>query len=148
MRVNVAQKFITNGSQKNSQHCMIADAIRAARPNAKYVMVDTQSIRFSDPKERLRYVYLTPPIAQLNILRYDQGKKVTPFSFNLNAPMRVKQVLNWTERRRRRTASQKLRRKKSDKQNAAWKAKYAHLAANRALNHQKEREFGLRKLTA
>lgn len=141
MRVTVSKEHIANGVQKNSQHCMIADAIRDVCPKAQFIMVDLQSIRFSDPAKRKRYVFLTPAIAQHNLLKFDKGDQVRPFTFSLTGPVKAKpmQATRTSEARRisHRKASATYRRKKQ--------RDYAYLAANRARNHQREREFGLRK---
>src|SRR5688572_22178065 len=70
--VNVTQEMIDRSMVKDSSHCMIAETVRAAVPSAQYVAVDIQTIRFSDPKRRLRYTYLTPRIAQVPIVQFDQ----------------------------------------------------------------------------
>lgn len=145
MRVTVSKEHIENGVEKNSQHCMIADAIKAACPKAQYIMVDLQSIRFSDKSKKKRYVYMTPAIAQHNLIQFDQGNPVKPFTFSLTTPAKATamQGKHTTERakatNRKATAKYRAKRKKKD---------YAYLAANRARNHQKEREFGLRKFAA
>jgi hypothetical protein len=145
MRVRVTEKHITSGVQRNSQRCMIADAIKSACPKAQFVMVDLQTIRFSDPRKRKRLFYLTPAIAQQNLLKFDQGKQVKPFAFTLADPVRSRPML--TERRS--TPAQTASARKSDKtyRKNKKRADYAYLAANRARNHQKEREFGLRKFS-
>lgn len=143
MRVSVTREHIENGVQKHSQHCMIADAIKTTCPKAQYIMVDLQSIRFSDAAKRKRYVYLTPAIAQHNILKFDKGDAVKPFAFSLTSPVKARTM----KAQRRGSDLQKASHKKAD---AAYRKRkkardYAYLAANRARNHQKEREFGLRK---
>lgn len=143
MRVSVGKEHIENGVAKNSQHCMIADAIKDARPKAQFIMVDLQSIRFSDPTKGVRYTYLTPAIAQSAILKFDRGDQVKPFSFSLTEPARARKMQTDNAD----TPKRKAILKKADKKYRANKKKadYSYLAANRARNHQKEREFGLRK---
>jgi hypothetical protein len=136
MKISVEATHIVNGVERHSQHCMIADAIKAAVPGAQYIMVDLQSIRWSDPVAKQRYTYLTPPIAQRNLLRFDQGKPVMPFTFSLNTPHKTR-AAGWEGQR-----SKGATRTRSSKQH---KAKYAYLEANRSRWQQKEREFGLRK---
>jgi hypothetical protein len=147
MRVKVEKDHITNGTAKNSQHCMIADAIQDACPTARFIMVDLQSIRFSDKATRKRYVYMTPPIAQSNLLKFDQGKSVKPFVFNLKTPVcsRTMDARTDASTPRRKAVTKKARAKYAKNQK---KADYGYLAANRARNHQKERGFGLRKFVA
>ena len=142
MRVSVGKEQIENGVAKNSQHCMIADAIKAACPKAQYILVDLQSIRFTDKSKGKRYIYMTPAIAQHNLIRFDRGDAVKPFSFSLTTPARATaiQTTRTSDRvrasNRKAAAKYRKNRKKRD---------YTYLAANRARNHQKEREFGLRK---
>ena len=56
---------------------VIAEAIRDARPDVK------STIRFSIPKKRIRCIYLTPHIAQLALIRFDQGQMPDEFQFRL-----------------------------------------------------------------
>jgi hypothetical protein len=86
--VHVTQADIDVAIPANSGHCMIADAVKRAfsrsrRRSAFAVSVDLQTIRFTNLEKRVRYVYLTPPVAQRGLLQFDQGIKPTPFSFRL-----------------------------------------------------------------
>lgn len=87
--VNVTQPIIDRSEKANSDHCMIADAIRAALPDAKSVSVDLMTIRFTDPAKRQRYVYLTPRPIQLALINFDQGSHTEPFNFQLKNPVQV-----------------------------------------------------------
>lgn len=62
---------------------MIAEAVKAAMPHARFVSVDLQTIRWSDPKKGLRYVALTPRVAQISLVEWDQGEIPSPFNFQL-----------------------------------------------------------------
>jgi hypothetical protein len=81
--VNVTKPIMDLSKGRNSSHCMIAEALRDARPDAASISVDLQTIRFSLPNRRLRYTYLTPRIAQLALIKFDQGQMPEPFSFSL-----------------------------------------------------------------
>src|SRR5215471_2292296 len=59
--------------QRDSSHCMWADAVSRAVPTATKVAVDLQTIRFTDPAKGLRYTYLTPRRAQLSLVQFDAG---------------------------------------------------------------------------
>jgi hypothetical protein len=59
--------------QSDSGACLIADAIKQQYPNLSSVSVDMATIRVSDRKRGLRFVYLTPPEAQHVLLSFDQG---------------------------------------------------------------------------
>lgn len=87
--VNVTQPIIDRSERRDSDHCMIADAIRAALPDAKAVSVDLMTIRFTDPVKRQRYVYLCPRSVQLALIHFDQGDHAGPFNFQLKKPVQV-----------------------------------------------------------
>jgi len=82
--VEVTGDIIALSTQADSSHCMIADAVRKAVPGATGVSVDLQTIRFSDPVKRMRYVYLTPRIAQVALVDFDNGEEPQPFRFRLD----------------------------------------------------------------
>jgi hypothetical protein len=88
MRIIVRKNHIEEAIKNDSHHCMIHDAIKEYL-GVQFISVDTQSIRFSDPATKERYVYLTPPTAQQMILKWDRGIAVQPFSFELSSPVRV-----------------------------------------------------------
>jgi hypothetical protein len=84
--VVVSKEMIAAASRRNSSHCMIAEAIKQTWPDIKFVSVDMQTIRFSDPERGERLFYLTPRKAQLALINFDQGNVVEDFSFVLRAP--------------------------------------------------------------
>jgi hypothetical protein len=81
--LQVEQHKIDNAQRKNSHCCMIADALKDALPEAKFISVDLQSIRFSIDK--IRYFYFTPTIAQHALLKFDQGIKLKPLEFTMRS---------------------------------------------------------------
>lgn len=81
--VNVTAEVMELSRDRDSSHCMVAMAVKDAMPKATSISVDLQTIRFSLPDKRLRYTYLTPRVAQLAIIQFDQGKMPEPFSFKL-----------------------------------------------------------------
>jgi len=85
VRAKVTKKIIATSVPADSGHCMLADAVAAAVPWARFVSADLQTIRFSDPARGLRYVYLTPRSAQQALIMFDQGQHPEPFSFELRA---------------------------------------------------------------
>lgn len=89
LKIQVTQAIIDRAEAKDSNHCMIADAIKAARPDVKAVSVDMSTIRFTDPVKRQRYVYLTPPRAQLALVLFDQGEHAEPFEIQMRMPVQV-----------------------------------------------------------
>lgn len=81
--VPVTQEIIDSSTEKSSSHCMIAEAVKQTVPNAKFVSVDIQTIRFTDAVTRLRHTYLTPRNAQHAIIGFDEGRKPKPFNIAL-----------------------------------------------------------------
>jgi hypothetical protein len=83
VRIDVSQETIDQATRADSSHCMIADAIKEQVPGATTVSVDLQTIRWSDRKKGVRYVYLTPAEAQVALIKFDQGVEQAPFTFRL-----------------------------------------------------------------
>lgn len=83
VKVEVTQDTIQTAIAANSNHCWIAESIKAALPHASGVAVDVSTTRFTDPEKGLRYVYLTPLSAQLALIDFDEGNPPAPFSFIL-----------------------------------------------------------------
>lgn len=83
--VKVTRKHIDEAMQKVSSHCMIAEAIKDAMPDAKNIAVDLQTIRYTDPKRKVRCVVLTPRLAQDKLVAFDQGdrEELEPFQFKM-----------------------------------------------------------------
>jgi hypothetical protein len=77
--VSVEQEHIDASMQRDSSHCMVAMAISASIPDARRIAVDLQTIRFS--RNGLRYLFLTPRVAQDCIIAFDLGEreKIAPF---------------------------------------------------------------------
>jgi len=83
LTISVTAEIIEGAEKRSSSHCMWADALKAAFPTAKSVSVDIQTIRFTDPEKKLRYVYLTPRAAQISLVLFDQGVHTDPSSVTL-----------------------------------------------------------------
>lgn len=80
-RVKITSAIIERSEPRNSGHCMIAEAIAEALPDAKRIAVDLATIRFTmDDK---RFVYLTPRSAQTALVDFDLGVHTEPFEFEL-----------------------------------------------------------------
>lgn len=139
MKIIVTKAYIARAIPKHSRLCMIADAIKGARPQARNILVDLQTIRWTDPTTGTRYFYLTPHLAQQRLLEFDLGRAVQPFTFALTTPYRTRPAYVVEAPRPPYKQRPKI---------PANKRKYAYLAANRALNHQPERVFGLRMFGA
>jgi hypothetical protein len=87
--VTITRERIETAIRRDSAYCMIAEALKEAYPNARYVLVDLQCIRFSDMTKRLRFVYLTPRVAQHALIDFDQGQVPEPFAFRMPANAQV-----------------------------------------------------------
>ena len=81
--ITITQEILDRACRANSHRCMIAEAIKEQVPNAWRVNVDLRTIRWSDPKKGLRYVYMVPPIAADALIRFDTGASLRPFRFRL-----------------------------------------------------------------
>jgi len=83
LKIEVTKEEIERALRRKSGFCMIAEAIRRQVEGSAYVSVDLQTIRWTDPKRGLRYMYLTPRIAQEVLVRWDRGIAIPPFTFRL-----------------------------------------------------------------
>lgn len=83
--INVSDEDIEAALPKQSQHCMVKLAISRDVPAATHVLVDIQTIRWTDKTKGLRYTYLTPAKVIAIMLAWDEGYKPKPFSFRLRA---------------------------------------------------------------
>lgn len=83
LEVLVTEDHIAKALPRDSGHCMIADAVKAAFPWASRISVDLQTIRYSDIDKGFRYTYLTPRSAQVALVKFDQGLKPEPMRFRL-----------------------------------------------------------------
>jgi hypothetical protein len=86
VKVEVTQAIIDAAivhGQRDSRHCMISEAVQRAFPGAAMVSTDLATVRFSEPAKHLRYTYMTPRVAQVQLVKFDQGVKPEPFEFTL-----------------------------------------------------------------
>lgn len=90
LNFEVTAEIIEESIPKESSHCMIADALKAAMPNASYVSVDLATIRFTDRAAGRRYIYLTPRTAQQALIAFDQGERPGPFTIRAHASQMIK----------------------------------------------------------
>jgi hypothetical protein len=88
--ITVTAEAIQNSVRRDSAHCMIADAIRHSQPGAHGISVDLQTVRWTNLRLGLRYVYLTPRTAQVALIDYDQGDYPKPFAFVLSGGHTIK----------------------------------------------------------
>lgn len=140
MKVKIDREYIDGAIKGNSRHCMIADAIAAQVPYAKNVIVDVQSIRWTDPETEMRYTYLTPPEAQKQLVRFDAGKKVEPFVIDIGQPTLIRSTHAEGDGRPRRTKAQREKAR-------AKASRHQHVAAQENVKRRyatARRQYGLR----
>lgn len=128
LKVRVREEHVKTACRRDSHHCMIADALRDAVPEAKYIMVDLQSVRWSDLERGYRFVYFTPPLAQEALIRFDQGKAVAPFRFALRNG--ITRLVGW----------------RANHPNSSRAGKSYRRTKRTRLVPTREREFGVRRL--
>jgi hypothetical protein len=76
VEISVLDKHLNDAMARNSSHCATAEAIKEQVPEARFIAVDLQTIRWSDPKRGLRYVFLTPHAIQSDVIvPFDQGER-------------------------------------------------------------------------
>ena len=91
--IRVTQDLIDGAKREDSSHCMIAEALKVALPEATHISVDLATIRYTDRKHQRRVMILTPPPAQVGLLMFDQADPdLVPFEFNLPAPAQIVQM--------------------------------------------------------
>jgi len=83
IQIQITEENINLAERDSSAHCMIADAIKRNVPEAKHILVDLQSIRWTDTTKSRRFTYLTPRVAQVALIAFDQGVHDQPFRFVL-----------------------------------------------------------------
>jgi hypothetical protein len=83
--IEVRQEHIDEALRASSSHCAIAMALQAALPDARFVSVDLQSVRFTDPRRGVRICFLTPHPARELIIGFDQGdaERCKPITFSM-----------------------------------------------------------------
>lgn len=108
LKLDISNELMKEAIQKDSSHCMIAEAVLTAFPEAKKISVDLATIRFTDNKKRLRYTYLTPRIAQVALVNFDQGRLPEPFAFELKGAQVTKSGSNKPKNRSKATPAQEI----------------------------------------
>jgi hypothetical protein len=68
---------------------VIAKTVRAARPEVRNVAVYLGSIRWTDPKNGRRLVFVTPASVRAALLALDRGTATEPFRFGIERAARV-----------------------------------------------------------
>lgn len=89
-KITVTEPIIERACQRDSRHCMVAEAIQAEKPAWRNISVDLQTIRWTNPRTRTRYTALTPEPVGRAIVAFDRGEPVEPFDVTLRPVHRVK----------------------------------------------------------
>ncbi len=85
MKVTVTPELVERAVQRDSRHCMIAEAIKEQNPHFERILVDLQTIRWTNPRTGKRHICLTPEVAGAALVAFDQGSTIDPFAFRLRA---------------------------------------------------------------
>jgi hypothetical protein len=93
--IEVDAETIASASRCDSGQCMIAEALRKAKPEISGITVESRYIRFSDRAKGVRYLYLMPDIGYNMLQRFDNGEIVEPWKFKLpSRPTQVSPILS------------------------------------------------------
>jgi hypothetical protein len=91
VKIHVTPELIDRATYRDSRHCVVAEALQLARPHFKNILVDLQTIRWTNLRTRKRYICLTPEIVGRALVDFDQGNLIHPFSVALD-PIQVTEL--------------------------------------------------------
>jgi hypothetical protein len=83
--ISVSRETIERATQRDSRHCMIAEAIKEAHPSWEAITVDLATARWTNPRTKKRYICLTPNEGRNAIIAFDGGLPVEPFDLSFRA---------------------------------------------------------------
>jgi hypothetical protein len=138
---HVTKDIVATSVARNSNHCIMAEALKKALPHLKCLSVDIQTIRASDFEKGERYVYLTPRDCQVAIIDFDRGKTPKPFKFTLRAGQTIASGKN--NRKQKPSAKAKMRRPVKGNRQSMLEV-VGGVAPPRSIGQR--RQFGLRAL--
>lgn len=81
IHLRATEEIIENSMARNSNHCVVAEALKEQYPHLTHISVDISTIRATDKAKKERYVWLTPRSVQQMIVDFDRGIKPKPFAF-------------------------------------------------------------------
>jgi hypothetical protein len=87
--VQITKQRREKAVRSNSGGCLIADAIKETYPALTGVSVDMATVRVSDRKMGVRFIYLTPPAAQQMLLSFDQGWEPTVENLTIRRAVQI-----------------------------------------------------------
>lgn len=92
VQINVTKNRIKTGTRKACKKCPIALAITARLKKKYFAVVQPMSIRIRDRRDFSECSWVhseyTPAVALGFIEKFDNGKKVKPFRFSLEIPVK------------------------------------------------------------
>jgi hypothetical protein len=144
-RINVTQRDIDEALRRNSARCVVATAIARSIPTAHHIEVDTQLIRFTDGANR--YGYLTPYGVQGYVIAFDAGDPISPFSFEVRDPLRIRRKGLISEGKRKITPPKEAKATVTAPKVATVKSE-ARAVASPRLFRRNRRAYGHRQLRA
>ena len=83
MKINVTATDIDKGIRSDDTHCPIALAVKRALRKRKGLFVTDIGIEWENKDERIEKLCGLPARARKFVERFDEGKPVKPFSFNI-----------------------------------------------------------------
>lgn len=89
LHVAITQANIDDACRRNANKCMIANAIQAAYPHLRRIVVTINEIGVTDPKAGYRYRYMQPAKNTRALINYDLGKKIRPYEFTVTGAQAV-----------------------------------------------------------
>jgi hypothetical protein len=89
VRLRITQEDIDKAHRKDSFSCVVAQAVARTIPEAHHIEVDTQTIRWTE--NGVRYLWLTPYVAQEYVISFDAGHQIRPFTCTLSRRTPVQQ---------------------------------------------------------
>jgi hypothetical protein len=84
VKIHVTPELIERATYRDSRHCVVAEALQLARPHFRNILVDLQTIRWTNSRTRRRYICLTPEVVCQALVDFDQGHVIQPFAVNLD----------------------------------------------------------------
>lgn len=142
--IAVTKKNFEEGEPHTRNHCAVALAVQDAT-GGHHILVDTQFIRWSDPRSRRRKFVPTPqPLADF-INRYDllkKGRNFKPMVFRLPPPILSRPVGQG------RTSEQRAAADERSKKRPRSKSRRSCRTVCDQQRFYRDRDYGLRQILA
>jgi hypothetical protein len=107
----VTEESYERAVQAKSSACLVADAIKTQYPQFSNIRVDVATIRLTDKKRGVRYMYLTPASVAEALLFFDQGwrEEKLPKTFVIRQAVRITPIIRSKSNLKLRTAQSAAR---------------------------------------